>query len=180
MSSQSSPSASQSPSKAFASACAFVVDRLEGGAQPVTDSGGLTRWGISQRAYPGEDIAALTRPRAFALYHRDYWRPLRADELPRGLDLLVFDAAVNQGVAQAVKLLQRVLRVSDDGVLGPDTLGAASRWIPASELRAQYTGIRLRWYQELVALKPVHTPSLHGWRLRCCRVADEAGARAAR
>ena len=176
--SESKPSAS--PSKAFESACAFVVDRLEGGAELVTDSGGLTRFGISQRAYPTEDIQALTRPRAFELYCRDYWRPLRADELPRGLDLAVFDAAVNQGVSQAARLLQRVLRVAEDGVMGPTTLAAAARFLPAAELRALYAEIRLRYYAELVARRPGLTPYAHGWRSRVCRVTDECGGRAAR
>ena len=51
-------------SLAFAACCSFVIDRLEGGSREVTDSGGLTKFGISQRAFPGVDIRALTREAA--------------------------------------------------------------------------------------------------------------------
>jgi lysozyme family protein len=167
-------------SLAFATCVSFVVDRLEGGDRLIEDSGGLTRWGVSQRAYPELDIWALTRADACALYHRDYWARMGADALPSGLDLQAFDAAVNMGVDQAARLLQRVLRLPEDGLIGPQTLAAAADFRPLGELRALYSEIRLRWYSDLVARRPVHMPSLYGWRMRVMRVADEAGARGGR
>lgn len=162
-------------SKAFDLAVAFLIDRLEGGARLVTDSGGKTRFGISQRAYPDLDVEHLQRGVAEALYLRDYWLKVRADELEPGLGLMLFDTAVNAGVAQAVKLLQRVLVVEDDGVLGPVTLSAAKRYVPSSELRARYGEIRVRNYEELARTKPVYHQYLFGWRMRVMRVADYAG-----
>ena len=51
------------------------IDRIlaeEGGqSNHPADPGGLTKFGISQRAYPTRDIAHLTL--AEALYRRDYW-----------------------------------------------------------------------------------------------------------
>jgi lysozyme family protein len=165
---------------AFAACVAFVIDRLEGGSRFVTDSGGDTRWGISQRAYPELDIRHLTREAAVALYHRDYWLPVRGDKLPAGLDLLVFDAAVNQGVDRAARLLQCVLRIPEDGLIGPQTILAALQFRPAGELRALYSEMRLRWYTDLVTRHPGYTPYAYGWRCRVLRVADEAGARGGR
>ena len=105
------------------------IDRIlaeEGGlsAHPA-DPGGLTNYGISQRSYPTLDIAALTLADAKALYHRDYWQPLHGDVLPAGLDVLMLDCAINQGVVTAIQLLQQALRIQDDGLLGPKTLSAA-------------------------------------------------------
>ena len=40
------------------------------------------------------------------------------------MDYLVFDAAVNMGVGQAVRLLQRALGVVADGAIGPNTMKA--------------------------------------------------------
>jgi lysozyme family protein len=173
-----SPAPQPDASLRFAQACAFVVDRLEGGDKVISDSGGLTRFGISQRAFPDLDIARLTREQAFELYRLHYWQAVQADRLPVGIDLLVFDAAVNLGPETAVRLLQRVLRVREDGKVGPETLVAAEGFLPGGELRALYSEIRLRHYEDLVRLRPVHTPSLYGWRLRVMRVADEAGRRA--
>lgn len=167
-------------SLAFAACVAFVVDRLEGGGRLIEDSGGLTRWGISQRAYPELDIRNLSRESAVGLYFRDYWSPMHAGQLPPGVDLQAFDCAVNMGVSEAARLLQRVLRVPEDGLVGTQTVTVSQRFRPLGELRALYSEIRLRWYSDLVARRPVHMPSLYGWRCRVMRVADEAGARGGR
>lgn len=152
-----------------------MVDRCEGGAELVTDSGGLTRFGISQRAYPGLDIAHLTREAAVALYVRDYWAHIWGDELEPGLALHVFDSAVNQGAVEAVQLLQRVLSVKDDGRMGAATLGATRRFLPLSELRVQFNAQRIAAYYDLARRKPSYTKYVRGWIARACRVADEAG-----
>ena len=110
------------------------IDRIlaeEGGlSNHPHDPGGLTNYGISQRAYPTLDIAALTLADAQALYRRDYWQPLHGDSLPSGLDLLMLDCAINQGVVTAIQLLQQALRIQDDGLLGPKTLTAAAVAMP--------------------------------------------------
>lgn len=173
-------SGSESPespiSAAFGSSAAFVMGRLEGGGAFVHDTGGDTRWGISKRAHPDVDIASLTRIGAMAIYHARYWRALQADKLPRGLDLCVYDAAVNMGVPMAVRLLQRVLRVADDGIMGPTTLAAARAYRPQSELRALVNEIRLRSYEDIAKARPeTHSRYLYGWRMRVLRLADEAG-----
>ena len=69
------------------------------------DPGGLTKWGISQRAYPKLDIKNLTQADAEFIYYRDYWRPCGAEALPWPLQLCHFDAAVNHGRGRARKFL---------------------------------------------------------------------------
>lgn len=162
-------------SPAFGSSAAFVIDRLEGGAAMVSDSGGLTKWGISKKAHPKLDIERLTREDALDVYHANYWAPLNADALPRGLDLIVFDMAVNTGLVNAVKLLQRVLRIREDGQVGPQTIAAAKAYKPQSELRVLVNELRMRTYEDLAKRKPFYLQYLYGWRCRVMRVADEAG-----
>lgn len=91
------------------------------------DPGGETRWGISKRAFPDEDIKGLTRERAVELYRVHYWNKLRPDELPLQLSIVLFDTAVNQGVGTAVRLLQKACGVTQDGVMGGNTIAAANR-----------------------------------------------------
>lgn len=100
-----------------------------------------TKYGISAKAYPNEDIANLTLDRAQALYRADYWNAVAGDSLPYPFSLLVFDCAVNQGVRMAKTLLQTALRVVADGVIGPKTLAAAAastvdHWAAFMTLRA--------------------------------------------
>ena len=102
------------------------VLRMEGGyVNDPADPGGETKYGISKRAYPAVDIAAMTEDGARAIYKKDYWAACRCDSLPAPLDQLVFDAAVNQGVGAAVKMLQAAVGVRADGQIGPVTLAAA-------------------------------------------------------
>ena len=88
--------------------CISLILGEEGGiANHRKDPGGLTKYGISQRSDPTLNIAALTLDDAKAIYRRDYWTPIRGDELPSGLDLLMLDCAINQGVVTAIQLLQQ-------------------------------------------------------------------------
>lgn len=57
-----------------------------------------------------------------AIYRRDYWDKVRGDDLPPGVDMAVFDAAVNSGPAQAARWLQRSVGAAADGKIGPETL----------------------------------------------------------
>ena len=112
---------------AFEKAFELILE-LEGGyVNDSRDSGGETSYGISKRAYPNLDIKALTIKDAHSLYFRDYWTPIKGDSLPDAIAIVMFDCAVNQGVSKAIKLLQRALKLPDDGVIGPQTLTAANR-----------------------------------------------------
>ena len=161
----------------FRDACRFVVDALEGGGKLITDQGGRTRWGISQRAYPTLDIEHLTRERAETLYHEDYWRPIRGYALPPALALCLFDTAVNHGPVKAVRLLQRALHLEVvDGVIGPVTVSAVKLARPQSGLIVRLLSERLNEYEWLARTDPTkHGASLHGWRNRILRLAMEAG-----
>ena len=95
--------------------CISLILAEEGGlSNHRQDPGGLTKYGIGQRSYPTLNIAALTLSEAQALYRRDYWNPIHGDELPSGLDLLMLDCAINQGVVTAIQLLQQAIRIQDD------------------------------------------------------------------
>ena len=101
------------------------VIAAEGGySDDPNDSGGKTKFGISQKAYPDLDIAALTLADAKAIYKRDYWDKIKGDLLHYPLNIYVFDCAVNQGVGTAIKLLQKTVGVPQDGILGTATLSA--------------------------------------------------------
>lgn len=130
----------------FEQAFASVVG-LEGGyVNDQRDPGGETRYGISKRAYPDEDIKNLTLDRAKVLYRRDYWNACRCDELPARLAPLVFDAAVNQGVATAIRLLQQALHITVDGRIGPQTVACAKS--AGDELPAMYLAHRAVRYAQ--------------------------------
>ena len=92
------------------------------------DRGGETMWGVTiavarANGYQGA-MKDLPVSKAKEIYKQAYWNTIRADELPAEIRYLVFDAAVNSGVKQAVKWLQRAVGSQEDGVVGKDTLEA--------------------------------------------------------
>ncbi len=150
----------------FAAAVAEIGE-IEGGyVDHPQDRGGPTKFGISQASYPHLDIRNLTEDVAREIYRRDFWDRVGCDLLPAELRLAVFDSAVNQGVSPAVRLLQGVVGVPEDGALGPKTLAAIAGWAPW-EVLAYYLAAR--------AMRYVRTDTFEtfgvGWMRRLFKVA---------
>jgi lysozyme family protein len=145
-----------------------LILKLEGGyVDDPRDSGGETKFGISKKAYPNEDIKNLTLQRAKEIYRADYWNPsgARVVDIAPKLALCVFDSAVNQGVSWASKALQGVLHVKQDGVIGPLTIAALNEAVKAfSEnwVVAQFMAQRMIRYTQLSAWNTY----AFGWSVR--------------
>ena len=132
-----------------------------------------THFGISAAAYPGLAISTLTLDAARAIYRRDYWDAVQGDLLPPPLALLVFDAAVNNGVGRAVRWLQSAAGVMPDGVLGPHTLAAVgAKGGQGAALLVEYQAQRLMFMAGL----PTWRSFGLGWARRLCRLPYEAVA----
>ncbi len=146
----------------------FILAEEGGYVNHPTDPGGETNFGISKRAYPHLNIAALTQADALALYQVDYWDKIRGDAFPDALALLLLDTAVNMGPATAIKLLQRTLKLNEDGMVGNLTLTAARNALP--HLLGHYSAER--------ALRYASTPNIttfgRGWYRRLFRLYDRA------
>jgi lysozyme family protein len=125
------------------------------------DPGGETKYGISRRSYPGEDIAGMTLDRARLIYRRDFWGPAGCDAVPAPLRFDLFDVAVNAGPRRAVQMLQRAVGAVEDGILGPRTLQALGSMPPARVL-ARFNGHRL----EHLASLPTWPAFGRGWARR--------------
>ena len=120
--------------------CVTLVLGYEGGyVDNPADPGGATNLGISLRYARSQgslldldgdgdvdknDIVLITPDKAKMVYRNWFWRDVKGDELPAGIDLAVFDYAVNSGPARAIKSLQAALGVKSDGVIGPATMAA--------------------------------------------------------
>ena len=148
-----------------------ILDSEGGFVDDPTDHGGATNYGITQAVYgawlvdhgqAARSVREITLDEAQAIYHARYWLPANCDNLPRPLDLLVFDLAVNSGVGRAVRMLQRVLHVDDDGVFGPRTYGALQDKGAALAVR-NLLHARREWYVDIVKRDPPQIKFLSGW-----------------
>ena len=148
-----------------------VLEHEGGYVDDPTDAGGETKYGISKRAYPDEDIKELTIERAKELYKRDYWDRYRTGSLPDRLRHIYVDMCINMGGGRAIKILQEACnsknanKIDIDGGIGPATIKAASSVEPF-RLRAY----RVMFYAELVMKKPEQERFWVGWFRRSCEV----------
>ena len=120
------------------------------------DPGGRTNLGVTQRVWEEwtgkpateEDMRGLTVAMVSPLYKKRYWDAVRGDDLPSGVDLCVFDCAVNAGVGRASKFLQQAVGVTADGQIGPMTV-AATTAKPAEEVIEAFCNLREAHYKSL-------------------------------
>ena len=108
-----------------------------------SDSGGLTKYGISQKAFPNVDIRNLTEEKAIGIYKEIYCDPCKIDLIKDELLALhVFDFAVTSGVNRAIKTLQLIVGVPADGILGGQTLAAVN----SGDWTKSYIAARIGFY----------------------------------
>jgi lysozyme family protein len=141
------------------------------------DPGGMTNLGVTKAVWEEwlthpvteAEMRALTPEKVAPLYRRKYWDRVCGDELPTGVDLAVFDYAVNSGPGRAVKALQKVLGVAVDGALGPQTLAKAVAH-DSSALVEAYNAERLAFLRAL----PTFETFGRGWSRRVAEVTTQA------
>lgn len=107
-----------------------------------------TKYGIAANTYPNLDIKNLTLEQAKAIYKKDWWDKLGAEQLHPAIVYQLWDFAVNAGKSRAVKELQQVAGVIDDGILGAKTI-AAVKALPVTDVLILLTAERLRFYTSL-------------------------------
>jgi lysozyme family protein len=121
--------------------CLAEVLKHEGGwSDHPVDPGGATMKGVTigtfaqfkGRKVTKAELRAISDADLRTIYRRKYWDVVRGDDLPAGLDLVAFDAAVNSGPSRGARWLQQALGVTADGKIGPATVEASRRAAPAS------------------------------------------------
>jgi hypothetical protein len=120
--------------------CLAEVLRHEGGwADHPKDPGGATMQGVTLVTYSNwlgreatkDELRNMPPAHRDEIYRKHYWDKVKGDELPKGVDLCLFDYAVNSGPKRAVVAVQEALGVNADGALGPMTLGAIQKATPS-------------------------------------------------
>lgn len=145
---------------AFPAALKELLKHEGGYVNHRSDPGGRTNLGVTQRvweAWTGKrateaTMRALTVEQVAPLYRKNYWNMVRADEMPGGLGLTVFDFGVNAGPGRAIKLLQRMIGANEDGAIGPLTIARVKKFVAAhgeaAAIRA-YSDLRRGYYRSL-------------------------------
>jgi|TARA_B110000858_G_C17794611_1_gene471694 lysozyme family protein len=114
--------------------CLETILHHEGGyVNHPKDPGGETNLGVTKRVYEEwggtKDMKDLTFEDVAPIYRKNYWDRLKGDDLPKGLDLCVFDFGVNAGTGRSAKYLQNLIGTTADGGIGPNTLKAVNNYV---------------------------------------------------
>ena len=152
-----------------------LIER-EGGAKIVVDTGGVTKYGISQKGtqLSNAEIKALTKRKAVDIYRKYYYEPSKCDKLPEHLQETYFDTVVNQGRSRATMILQSAANhkngkskaITVDGRIGVNTIKAVQN-LEAERFRA----FRVMHYASLVIKRPEkYEKYYYGWFRRAMEV----------
>lgn len=161
----------------FDAALKAVLHHEGGFVNHPADPGGMTNLGCTKKVWeewvghPVDEQAmrSLTPADVAPLYKKKYWDAVKGDELPDGVDYIMFDTAINSGPGRAVKFLQGCVGADMDGALGPKTLAAVKAADP-KQLVEDYAKRRLSFLQDL----PTWGTFGKGWGRRVAEVQNTA------
>jgi lysozyme family protein len=127
------------------------------------DSGGWTKYGIAynhnQIHFDSlEEFKQMDYDTACGIAYQDYCIPIRLDLVNKEAQAMLFDISYNAGARTAIKLAQRALKLTDDGILGKKTKEAL-KWLDKNELYLQ----RVNYYKAIVKNKTSQNKFLKGW-----------------
>jgi lysozyme family protein len=143
------------------------------------DPGGMTNLGVTKATWENwvgresdeAEMRELTPEKVEPLYKKKYWDAVRGDELPMGLDYLMFDFAVNAGAGRAIKTLQTAVGVTPDGGFGPMTMAAVQAVDPV-DLIERFSQAKEDFYRSLTTFATFGK----GWLNRVADVKVKASA----
>lgn len=144
-----------------------------------SDPGGMTNLGVTKATWENwvgresdeAEMRGLTPEKVEPLYKKKYFDAVRGDELPMGLDYLMFDFAVNAGAGRAIKTLQIAVGVTPDGGFGPMTM-AAVQAVDPNELIERFSQAKEDFYRSLTTFATFGK----GWLNRVADVKVKASA----
>jgi len=140
----------------LASEGGFSADERDHGNKLPDGRPGSTMLGVTQYNWEHwtghqvthEQMKKLTPEDVKPFYKKKFWDVCRCDDMPSGIDYLVFDFAVNAGCGGSAKILQTAIGVTPDGGIGPITLAAVNA-LDADELIQKFSQAKEDFYRGL-------------------------------
>ncbi|MCK9429629.1 MAG: N-acetylmuramidase [Candidatus Omnitrophica bacterium] len=135
------------------------------------DHGGQTKYGISHKSYPYLDIAKLNLERAKEIYWNDYYKPLKIDNFINDrIAWQLFDFGVNAGIGTSAKMLQKILKTTQDGIIGKITLEKVNLWNGKYPLYIHFISERIKFYYKITDNDPTQMKFFKGWMFRIIEI----------
>lgn len=157
----------------------FILKWEGGFSNHPNDRGGATNKGITIatfRHFMGKDatveqLKAITDNQWERIFVQGYWSPFKADEIDnQSIANICVDWAWGSGTITAIKQVQRLLGVDDDGIVGRITLSAINNANP-KKLFDKIKSARLSFVEAIVRRDPTQKVFIRGWRNRINSIA---------
>lgn len=159
-----------------------IIAREGGFVDHSADKGGPTKYGITQNtlsewrghAVGVDEVMALTEGEARQIYEKLYWLNPKLYKLhDEVLQAILMDMAVNHGPTRAIKILQKLVGVKEDGIFGPRTSEAVQK-LPAKALAVKVLAERFRFYGRIITKDPSQAVFAAGWMNRSADIMEKA------
>lgn len=162
----------------FSEALKAVLKHEGGFVNHPKDPGGMTNLGVTKKVWEEwvgktvneAEMRSLTPEKVSPMYRKKYWDAVKGDELPAGLDYLMFDFAINAGPGRAIRTMQKAIGVTPDGAIGPKTM-AALKAVNPNELIKKFSAEKEAFYRAL----PTFSTFGKGWLRRVAESESHAG-----
>lgn len=154
----------------FPKALKFVLNEEGLWGDDPRDPGGATMEGITLETYreykrnqyiTKDQLHKIPDNEVSDIYRKRFWNVVRADDMPNGIDFLLFDFGVNAGTGRSAKFIQEAVKVPIDGVIGNQTISAVKA-ANVMELITTFTEMKKAYYKGL-KLFPIYGK---GWLKR--------------
>ena len=163
----------------FKRAYEFTEEREGGLSKDPLDRGGETKYGISTGTFESQkekgtidrsmkNVNGLSKGQAEKILREQYWDKIWGDALPWDISIALFDTAVNFHPKTAIQMLQKILKVKQDGRMGPDTLEAVRNY--KGDLVEEFLKARLQAHEDDAKKNKEQQGHIRGWRYRVARL----------
>lgn len=160
---------------ANSSILAPFIRKWEGGfANHPADPGGATKWGVTLDTYRSfygsykmvDDLKNMTEYEWNRIFMKGFWNKAIGEQIiSQGVANMIVDWGWHSGMKTSIKAVQKILGCTQDGIMGPITMGFINRSNP-TELYNKLYDARKKFYENLVIKKPQMHVFLKGWMNR--------------
>lgn len=151
-----------------------MIIRWEGGfVNDPNDAGGATMKGVTLATYRKfygadktvDDLKRITDEEWYHIFRTGYWDRFRGDDiLDQAVANICVDWLYNSGIA-AIKRVQKIVSVEDDGMVGDVTIAAINAREPR-QLFEQIKAARTAFVETIARNNPSQRKFLQGWKNR--------------
>ncbi len=155
-----------------------VLENEGGFVDHPADRGGPTNHGVTQRTLAhwrkcevsSDDVRQLSKEEACEIYCQMYWRDYKLDTICDNpvVNELLLDSSIQHDPVSTIKMLQRAIGSTPDGLIGPMTRAAAQA-CSAQDLAAAFVAERVVYYGKVVKRDPSQVVFIDGWLQRMAR-----------